>query len=212
MGEAAMIDILLVNPKKQARALFIFFTGGWAEEQKKGFDFYGAANSLPCPSVLVRDLSGNYYNAKNYPDAAAEIAAHCAGFRMPKSYGEDFMPEMLDTGRIVLVGTSMGGYGAIKIAPEIRPDKIILFAPQIRRDKNPFAPDVADRLAGMPCPIDVHICDRSKYPQDRAYAERIREIAPQANIITHAGTAHNVAGEIKKKGQLLELFTAEMPE
>lgn len=197
-----MIEVRKTGFDQRRKTLFVFFTGGYKAEQQKGFNFENLARTIGYPAVLVRDLSGNFYDTDNYAEALADLAEICAEFRRLRWMCEDSREECFaDTGRIVFVGTSMGGYGAFKFGAQIRPDKIIAFAPQVAW---PGHPDISPLYQGLAIPIDIHICRTSNYQTDAAHASLMNRVAG-ATIFVHDCGVHNVAGVLRDREGLSDI-------
>lgn len=196
----------------KGNTLFICFAGGW-DQQLKGFAFGRQMHDLQVPHVLVRDDSANFYNADNFVEVVNKLRDIIREFHYNLSWiNEEFSDEsFLNHNRVVLVGTSMGGYGALKFAPRLNPDKVVVFAPQIKWDK-PHAPDISvlwgDKFS---CPLDIHICKTSNYPSDAEHAATMLDACRSSKKLTiHDCSIHNVAGYLKDQGELYKILEAEM--
>jgi len=183
-----MIELKKTGFDRDRKTLFVFFTGGLQAEQKKRFDFEGLARLIAYPAVLVRDISGNFYDTPNYDETLDVLSIICAAWRN-------------GDGRVVFVGTSMGGYAAFKFGAVIRPDKITAFAPQIEW---PGHPDLSPLYRDLRIGIDIHICRTSNYETDARHAQTMNRIAG-ATVFVHDCRVHNVAGVLKERASLMDI-------
>lgn len=179
-----MIQITGKNGKKDGKLIF-FFT---AREEEcyglKQFHWIPVAKILGYPAYFIRDVSNGFYEG-------GEIAPIC---RLLKGVVNPAKKKGIET---VFVGSSMGGYGAIKMANTCRPDKVIAFAPTPQRQN------------GLKClvPTEIHICKDSKWNEVNGYTDpENARLFEGARVIEHEGTAHNCAGVLKDRGELVGVF------
>lgn len=174
--------------------IYVFFSGGW--QQAHGYCFENTGKAMGYKSIWVRDLSTRWYCTPDYPaalEALGETLRDWTG---------------VYDGRVVFCGLSMGGYGALKFGADLLPDRIICFAPQTEWENIPdIAPAYATRRAeGLWCPeIFIHLCRTSNQKLDHPHARRLEKDAG-ARIIVHECDRHNVAGELRKQGRLMEVL------
>lgn len=124
--------------------------------------------------------------------------------------------------RIVLTGASMGGFGAINMAPLIPGARVLAFSPQSTMNKTiapyearfPFAvrksnwdaPEFLDAAAAIPQIPKVAILYDPFVAEDRAHAARLS--GPNVQLLPAAHCTHEAVRVVIKSGAILPLITA----
>jgi len=124
--------------------LHVFFSGKQGDYSTNHFHFQGKDYDAGYSRLFVRDTTNQWYNTEDYSNAVLRIRERCSMF-------ED----------VIFIGSSMGGYGALKFALDFRPRKVLAFSPQV---ETPFGPDLSYLYSNvMERPeIEIHLCRTSK--------------------------------------------------
>lgn len=176
-----MLQITGINGKSDATRQIVFFSareeGGFSLDQ---FHWIPTARELGVRAYFVRDTENNFYSKNTRP-----IARILRGVVRPFK------------GETIFVGSSMGGYAAIRFGKSLKADKVIAFAP------TPPIGDTLHLLEGFP-PIDIHVSRKSRYKEMNGKTDPVnaRLFKDVANIIYHDSSVHNVAGFLRDNGKL----------
>lgn len=124
--------------------------------------------------------------------------------------------------RIVMTGASMGGFGALNMAPLIPGARVLAFSPQSTMNKTiapyearfPFAvrksnwevPEFLDAATAIPLIPQVAILYDPFVPEDRAHAARLS--GPNVQLLPAAHCTHEAVRVVIKSGAILPLITA----
>ena len=124
--------------------------------------------------------------------------------------------------RIVMTGASMGGFGALNMAPLIPGARVLAFSPQSTMNKTiapyearfPFAvrksnwdaPEFLDAAAAIPLIPKVAILYDPFVPEDRAHAARLS--GPNVQFLRAPHCTHEAVRVVIKSGAMLPLITA----
>ena len=123
---------------------------------------------------------------------------------------------------IVMVGASMGGFGALNMAPLIPGARVLAFSPQSTMNKTiapfearfPFAvrksnwdlPQYLDAAAAVPLIPQVTLVYDPFVPEDRAHAARLN--GPNVQLLAVQHCTHEAVRVILKSGAILPLLAA----
>lgn len=175
--------------------LMVFFSGCQPNYNNDYFHFWKLGAETGSRYICVRDVTNRWYNTPDFKSFAAELGQVIARIT----------PE-----RTVFIGSSMGGYGALKYGLELLPDKVLVFSTQI---ETPFGPNLADLYKMFPSPpsVTAHLCKTSKNKKwdDIGAAEQLREKAG-ATVVLHDCNDHNCAELIIPNGQLTGILKGEI--
>jgi predicted esterase YcpF (UPF0227 family) len=171
-------------------------------------EFYRSLEGLDCAAIFVRDtaLSWYQYDVGTIDAAARQIRRIAA---------------KLGTRRLVCIGNSMGGFGAILLGERVAADAILAVVPQTAID--PRVTDVlgdqrwwkyqrripsypfGDLLDGNRPQGRLALCWGTDEALDCAHADRlVRAWAPETVIVEGAG--HDAAGQLRQAGKLRPLL------
>lgn len=182
-----MIEMITREGKKDK--LVVYFSGKQPDYSSGHFHFMGSGYNAGFESVFVRDTSNTWYNTENYKECADNLIHIMQTFN----------------GKCVFIGSSMGGYGALKFGLDCMPDKILAFSPQV---DTPFSeidlPELYMQAQKIP-DIEIHLCEKTDNPNwdDIGSAQRMREFA---KIVTHECNGHNCAEILKDRNEILDLI------
>lgn len=183
-----MIEIKRGGAPTRDGKLVLYFSGKQGNYKTDHFHFMGQAYNAGFESWFIRDTSDRWYNTENYQEVRAHLKLTCSLHR-----------------RVVFVGSSMGGYGALKFALDIKPSKVLAFVPQVSTEFSSIdLPDLYEQAHERP-EIDIHI---GKTAGDTLWddAGSAKRMAKFAKIIVHDYKAHNVAELLKNDGKIQELI------
>lgn len=181
------------------------------------FEFLSALNAHAARRIFVRDLDQCWYQ-RGVRDASTTLAETTTALRA-----------LIDASaprRLVTLGTSAGGFGAIYFGCALGADHVLAFGPQtftstrlrhwyrdhrwtneirsiddldqslVCRD---LLPIVRRASRAVPSPaIEIHVGADSRI--DRVHARRLRRLA-NVTVHTHEG-GHNVAKALRDRGEL----------
>lgn len=214
---------LIVDPTTSGPTLLIAF-GGIASQigGVPPFEFLSVVRTQDARRVFVRDLDQCWYQ-RGVRGASTNAEETTAALR---AIIDDTSPS-----RVVTLGTSAGGFGAIAFGCAIGADLALAFGPQtftstwLRRwhrdrrwaeeiltlDALDPAGVVRDLLpivktsARSPRPTQVEIHYGAAARIDRVHAHRLRRAA-NVTVHAHAG-GHNVSKELRDRGELDAILT-----
>jgi pimeloyl-ACP methyl ester carboxylesterase len=216
---------LSLDMGSDSRTLLIAFGGMRGELGIPPFEFFKATGEFPIKRLFVRDLSQAWYH-RGIPGGGSTI------------------PEMADSlqaliaqhevERLVVAGTSAGGYAALVFGSLLGADRAICFAPQTvlelpalaamndhRWDRqveellangglDPRWTDLRDALPGARCTdtrYELHY-DPSFAP-DRAHCEHLAGL-DGVELRPRAGGGHNIARDMREAGELERLLRSAL--
>jgi hypothetical protein len=193
---------------KPSRCLVVAFAG---VRQKLGgikSEFYRSLERLDCAALFVRDLECRWYQYD--PPVVEELETQIRA-----------AIDQTGAQRLVCIGNSMGGFGALLFGARLGADAILSFAPQTaiepavtnvlgdhrwreyqtRIPRFPFG-DLAVCVAAKARPI---ICCGAEDRLDRAHAERLATAWPIEQIVVHSA-GHDAAARLRDHGRLVPLI------
>ena len=205
MTQATDASVLRAVPADSDTAIVAFSARGTGSSR---FHFFNIDEHLPGPAkLLLRDPSDRWYNAglPGVGETVEEIADHIRG-----------MLEELGVKRVITLGSSMGGYGAILFGCLIGAERTIALAPQTLLDPRiPVlvppadtvlqAPDLAPFIRAAPA-TRVDVITPWTSPLDVFHAQRIADI-PTTRILAVWDSGHGVVAELHNRGELWPLVT-----
>jgi hypothetical protein len=187
------------------------------------FHLFEATTGLDAKRLFVRDPDRVWYQhgVPRFGNSIDEVGAALRAIVVEQGVE-----------RLVVIGSSAGGYAAIAFGAVLEADLVIAFAPQTRIDRG-WLDEVGDerwrghlatldRLGG-PDPrwadLAVALPREAKpgtvfeihYPTqlelDRRHADRLRGL-PGVSMIGHEKAAHNFVQGLRNRGELREIFQA----
>jgi hypothetical protein len=203
-----MIELLNFEPTP-ARHLVIAFAGVRQRFGGIPFEFHKSLGSLDCSAMFVRDTEPRWYQY-----SGAEISTSIERIRAA----------VKETGavRVICLGNSMGGYGALLFGALCNADAIVSFAPQSAIDPailhelgdtrfDAFTRAIpafpfGDLLRITPASGQVVTCFGDDEPLDRVHAERLRPTWNCEQIVV-PNSGHDVAAKLKERGELLPMLS-----
>ncbi len=129
--------------------------------------------------------------------------------------------ESLEPSRVMFSGLSMGGFGAIWYANALKPDKVVVFSPQVDlthahaatylgktiHHKTPNLYTMIKRTYNTPTDLHVGMKENGAIFWDDIHHARLLKHLPCVNVIRHTELfSHNSARYIKTSGKLEETF------
>ena len=202
-----MIEIL-DSELRPASHLIVAFTGVSHRLGGLDFEFYKSLRGIDCAPLFVRDSKVRWYQYDR--PIVAGIASQIQGAAL-----------RVGARRIVCLGNSMGGFGALLFGSLCHAAAILAFVPQSgispevmsELDDPRFGPERA-AIAEYPCgdllnearPTGhVVVCCGSGDIHDLRHAERIAAAWPCEKIVV-PDCHHSAAQKLKERGELLPLI------
>jgi len=206
-----MIDVS-TDLLKPSRCLVVAFAG---VRQKLGglkSEFHRSLERLDCAALFVRDPECRWYQY----DAGALEALEA---RIRRS------AEQAGAARLVCIGNSMGGFGALLFGARLGADAILSFVPQTAID-----PAVTDALGDHrwqayqaripsypfgdlalrpPAAARTIVCHGADDELDSAHADRLAAVWPIERIAV-ASARHDAAAQLRDQGKLVPLIEEAM--
>lgn len=193
--------------------LAIAFTGVMHALGGIPFEFGRSLGKIDCATLLVRDIGCRWYQyEKAHPSHAMTVVNHIRETAC-----------QVGAKRIVCIGNSMGGFGALMFGSLLQADAVLAFCPQTVIDTE-GTDSIGDRrwsdyqakiaeypfgdVARLPPPKKVIICYGADEPLDVAHIERLRW--GFSRIITSGG--HNAVNVLKDRGELIPLMAKIIAE
>lgn len=147
-------------------------------------------------------------------------------FEFGKSFGEsaEFLRNTitsLEPSQVMFSGLSMGGFGALWYANALKPNKVVVFSPQVDlthahaasylgktiQHKTPNLYTMIKRTYDVPTDLHVGVKEEGSIFWDDIHHARIMKHLKCVNVIRHADLfSHNSARYIKTSGKLEETF------
>jgi len=121
---------LSLDMRSESRTLLLTFGGMVRDTGIPPFEFFQATREIPTKRMFVRDMRQAWYHKgiEGYGDTLTQTA--------------DALAELIagyDVERLVTVGTSAGGYGALVFGTLLGADTVLSFAPQTLIAPEPVA-------------------------------------------------------------------------
>ena len=170
--------------------LYIYFSGLDGRLKEDEYHLYAPAMKLGYESFFFKDISKRWYHTTNTEEIKQQLCNIVANF----------------DGRVIFVGTSFGGYGAIMFGLHAHPAKIIAFSPQTSCQfcDTPLAKQY--ELSENRPIIEIHRCktqrDNTQW-NDKASADAMVEYA---TIIIHDCEIHSSVEALHNIGKLQEIL------
>ncbi len=169
--------------------LVVYFSGKQPDYSSGHFHFMGSGYNAGFESVFIRDTSNTWYSGANYQEIVEELNSIISTF----------------SGPCVFVGSSMGGYGALKFGLHCLPNKVLAFSPQVATEF--FFIDLPDlyEIAEKRPEVEIHLCNENNNPNwdDIGSAMRMNAFA---KVVTHKCNGHNCAEILKDRKEILNLI------
>jgi hypothetical protein len=199
----------LVQRGKDPSVLIVAFTGSAKMLMMPVYEFFDLTKSLGYSRILLRDRFNKRYHRgidRQRPDYPSFL---------------DFLRreiKRLGAKKTIFVGTSAGGYAAIRVGHDLGADYVHAFGPQT--GLNPVHLRLPDREPPMDLSqfLDVpnavttyyvHYCH--SYESDRLHAERVAG-APNVVTLGYPGKTHLITLLLARKGLLGELLSMDNQE
>jgi len=218
---------LSLDLDRESTSLLIAFGGIQGGLEIPPFEFFNATGGFPIKRLFVRDLAQAWYHhgarghGSNIPELADSLRALLAPYEVD---------------RLVVTGTSMGGYAAILFGSLLGADTAIAFAPQTvlergvldeigdhRWDKDlarvaargGLDPRWTDLRRVLP---EVRVADtlyEVRYDPllrlDREHCERIEGL-PGVRLLPREGGGHSIARDMRDRGELEPLLRGALEQ
>jgi hypothetical protein len=202
-------------------SLLIAFGGIQGGLEIPPFEFFNATGGFPIKRLFIRDLRQAWYHqgVRGHGSSIDELADSLAQLIAP-----------YDIERLVVTGTSMGGYAAILFGSLLRADMAIAFAPQTVLDRGVLEAigdhrwdrdlDRVSARGGLdPRWLDLRrALPRSRAGQtryevlydpqldlDRAHCELLEGV-PGVHLMPREGGGHSIARDMRDHGELEPLL------
>lgn len=194
---------------RPAPILTVAFTGISHALGGLHFDFGKSLSGVESATLLVRDIGRRWYQYPNdSPNSPARVIE-----RIRTAASE------VGATRIVCLGNSMGGFGALMFGSLLQADAVLAFVPQTviapsgteamgdsrwaqyQRDIDVFP--FGDIATMKPCG-NVTICYSHTEPLDVVHVERLPW--PKSEIVADGG--HEAVATLKQNGKLVPLITS----
>jgi pimeloyl-ACP methyl ester carboxylesterase len=192
----------------QSPVLAVAFTGISHGLGGIHFEFGRSLGNIPCATLFIRDIGLRWYQyGPDDPGAADAVVARIQG-----------VAKRVGASRIVCIGNSMGGFGALLYGSLLQADAVIAFCPQTaidpaitaamgdRRWSN-YQTNISDYPYGdisrLAQPRNVTICYGSNDSLDVAHVNRLKW--PIQRIVMPGG--HGAVRELKNQGKLIPLLS-----
>jgi pimeloyl-ACP methyl ester carboxylesterase len=216
---------LCSDMKVDSSTLLLAFGGMKGKLDIPPFEFFGLTSGLPIKRLFVRDLKQAWYHrgVRRHGSTIPEVAEHL-----------ERIIDRRQIERLVVVGTSAGGYAALIFGSLLGADRVLCWGPQTSLD-----PEVLDRMgdhrwddkiAGLIASnaLDEDWIDlRSALPAarigqtryelffddaylpDRLHVERLADV-DGAQLRPVAGGKHEVARQMRKTGELEQVLRSAL--
>jgi len=197
----------LVQPGKDPSVLIVAFTGSAKKLMMPVYEFFELTKTLGYSRILLRDRFNKRYHRgidRQRPDYPSFL-------EFLRKETENLAPQ-----KTIFVGTSAGGYAAIRVGHDLGADYVHAFGAQT--GVNPGEP----RLPGREPPMDLsgilaksksrkttyylHYC--ASYESDRLHAQRIAGL-PNVVTLGYPGATHLITVLIARKGLLGPLLSID---
>lgn len=180
--------------------VILYFSG-----MGKEYHFYKTAEESKYSSILIKNNPPNFYTSDNFTDQLEDIK------------------QKTTEKKLISIGVSMGGYGAIKCLNVLDIKKIILFSPQVEylSDWHPWVEQGlrAESYIHLikDIPVSIYFCkDNSVAGQkdfDTLEAQKVKEGAGRNIIINPVPcVGHKCAQWLKRKELLDDILEKEIKE
>lgn len=174
--------------------LFVVFGGLKNNTNIAPFEMFNILSGYNCSKLLLRDFDQVWFLKTDYINLIKQTIT------------------ISNPTKVFLLGSSAGGFSAIKHASKILPDKTVVFSPQINISQNFMASindnrwvknrrkaynlcsDVELDVSSYDIDVDIHV---SKEKRDLCHAK-----SSVYNIIIHNTNIHPVSHYLKKEGIL----------
>jgi pimeloyl-ACP methyl ester carboxylesterase len=200
-----------------SRTLLLAFGGMAGELHMPPFEFFSLTGEMPVKRLFVRDLRRAWYH-RGVPRHGESIAA------VADSLGELVAAQPVQ--RLVVVGSSAGGYAALLFGALLGADTVLSFGPQTTLDRGQLAaigdrrwderlgelraagefdPEWADLRRVLPearraeTACEIHYDE--EFALDRAHAEHLGDL-PGLSLHPFPGGEHRVARAMRDSGDL----------
>jgi acyl carrier protein len=121
LSDGAHAPTVVARPGKDRRLAIVAFTGGWQKLFVNPFDFMDLTGSLDYSCILLRDPAFSWY--------LAGIGDECGDFdgvvRVVRGHLDKLAPD-----KVMMIGTSAGGYAALLAGHLLQADYVHAFSPQ----------------------------------------------------------------------------------
>jgi pimeloyl-ACP methyl ester carboxylesterase len=211
--------------ESDSSTLLLAFGGMKGKLDIPPFEFFGLTGEMPIKRLFVRDLNQAWYHrgVRRHGSTIPKVAENLE--RLMASHQID---------RLVVVGTSAGGYAALIFGSLLGADRVLCFGPQTSLDlevldaMNDHRWD--DKIAGLmssheldtdwtdlrfalpdarTAPTQYEIFFDDSYRPDRLHAERISEI-DGVQLRPVAGGEHEVARRMRNTGELEQVLRSAL--
>jgi pimeloyl-ACP methyl ester carboxylesterase len=218
--------ILALGMDDPARALLIAFGGMKLSIGIPPFEFLNMTSELPVKRLFLRDLEQAWYH-RGVPGHGESLPALADDLRG--------LIERHQVSRLVLAGSSAGGYAVLVLGGLLGADVVLSFSPQTIIEPEALAQMHDDRWDQYVEPLirdgrldrrwsdvravlgdpqqrrgtryEVFFDDTMEL--DRAHAERLEGI-PAVHLRRYAGGSHNLVRTLRDSGELKQVLTSAL--
>jgi predicted esterase YcpF (UPF0227 family) len=177
--------------------LIVFFSG--VIGKNKGYNFYNIAKFINCRAIFVRDYNINYYQGKNFSESVKTLNDKIASAKIKK---------------VIFIGISMGGYGAIKFSEHVKVDKMVLFSPQIEylSDYNKYVPigrraeNILYKFQKKPIETIIYVCDKTDWETDLKEAKELKNSSNLVTVNYESCDTHTVSKFLHENKKLIPIL------
>jgi hypothetical protein len=211
--------------KVESSTLLLAFGGMKGKLDIPPFEFFGLTGDMPTKRLFVRDLKQAWYHqgVRRHGSTIPEVAEH-----LNRLIGRQQIE------RLVVVGTSAGGYAALIFGSLLGADRVLCWGPQTTLDLEVLGQmddhRWDDKIAGL---MSSHGLDRDwidlrralpaarvaptryelffddAYLPDRLHVERLSDVEG-VQLRPIAGGEHEVARQMRKTGELEQVLRSAL--
>lgn len=190
---------------RESDSLVVYFSSIKAKPE-----FYGTFKQLNYSTIYVLDNQISWFtqfgNGETFFDVTNKLAS---------------LISKINPIRIMFSGTSMGGFGAIRYAHALTPDKVVVFSPQVdltfghaRKHLNktilidqPNLYETIKNSYNIPTDLHVGIAENGKNYWGDTHHAALMERLPSVRIFRYPDLyEHNSANYLKTNNKLLDVF------
>ena len=171
--------------------LCVYFSGLDVRLKEDEYHLQVPAVAAGYESLFLKDKSRRWFHTRNTEQISEYLC------ELVKNY----------KGRVIFLGTSLGGYAAIMFGLKAMPAKIIAFSPQTSTKFHPRSLCSEYDAAQQWPTLEIHRCeiqtDLIEMWNDKFHAEAMGNYA---KVITHPCTIHSCAQALHESGKLQEII------
>lgn len=221
------LEPLKLDFSSSSQTMIVAFGSLRLEEEIPPFEWVGALEHLPAKKIYVRDLDQLWY-LKGLPSIAP----------CPEGVSEHLRQLITEqeSKKVVTVGGSMGGYGALLFGHLLKADEVYSFSGQtylptrkglnlakvihgrdwrllgkqweilLNREINRLYFDLEPLLRGDSGKTTYHLYYSSKVANDSSHAQHVTNL-PNVQLHEYRDTGHHVANAMRDSGELEQVLS-----